>query len=106
MGVGYQVSAVHRFMYLDMASVQTRAVVKGENPLLDALGQPFAKIVVADGPLRTRSPAVDSVIAWRQRLDAQYREQLGEHLTWDERGTFETSDEVATSGDMGQRAPD
>jgi hypothetical protein len=98
MGVGYQVSAVHRLMYLDMASAHTRAVMKGENPLLDALGQPFTQIV--DGSLHNRSPAVESVLAWRQRLDAKYRDQLGEDLTWDERGTFETSDDVATSGDM------
>jgi hypothetical protein len=100
MGVGYQVSAVHRLMYLDMASVQTRAVVKDENPLLDVLGKTFAQIVVADGPLRTRSPAVESVLAWRQRLEAKYRDQLGEDLAWDEHGTFETSDDVATGADI------
>ena len=99
MGVGYQVSALHQMMYLDKASIQTRAVVKGEDPLLDALGQSFDQITVAKGPLRTRSPDVASVLAWRQRLQIKYRDQLGEELTWDERGTFEASSDVATSGD-------
>ena len=100
MGVGYQVSALHRLTYLDVAALHTREVVKGESPLLDALGQADGRMVVADGQVHTRSPAVESILAWRQRIGAKYRDQLGEDLTWNERDTFESSDDVATSGDM------
>jgi hypothetical protein len=49
--------------------------------------------------------AWDIRFQWRQRLDAKYRDQLGEDLTWDERGTFEASDDVATSGDVLMSVP-
>jgi hypothetical protein len=99
MGVGYQVSALHRLMYLDVAALHRRPVVKGEDPVLDALGDAGVN-TVADGPLRTRSPTVEGILAWRQRLESKYRDQLDGELTWDESSTFESSEDVATSEDV------
>lgn len=100
MGVGYQVSALHRLIYLDMAATHWRPVVRGENPPLDVLGDAAGVKTVADGVLRTRSPTVESILVWRQRLASKYLDQLDGELTWDERSTFESSEEVATSADL------
>lgn len=99
MGVRYQVSALHRLVYLDTAALHPRPVVKGEDPLLDTLADAGVKAVAA-GPFRTRSPTVESILAWRQRLGSKYRDQLEVELTWDESSTFESSEELATSEDM------
>jgi hypothetical protein len=96
MGVGYCVSPLHRLSHLDMTALQLRPVVRGEDPLLDAIGVE----TVAEGPWRFRSPTVESILAWRQALASKYNDQLGEELTWDERSTFETSEDVATSGNV------
>lgn len=70
-------------------------------PLLDTIKDTSGREAkTADGPLRTRSPTVDSVVAWRQRLASKYRDQLDEELAWDEGSTYESSDDVATSGDV------
>ena len=98
MGVGYSASPLHRVRYLDRAALQQRQIVRGESPLLDTLAALGAK-TVAEGPLRFRSPTVESILAWRQALASKHNDQLGEELTWDERSTFESSDDVATSGD-------
>lgn len=37
MGVGYQVSPLHRLIRMDMTQVHARPVVRGESPLLDAI---------------------------------------------------------------------
>ena len=52
------------------------------------------------GPLQTRSPTVASILAWRRRIATKYRNQLDETFTWDEDSTYETSEEVATDGDV------
>ena len=101
MGIGYQVSPLHRLMRMDTAEWHGRLAVRGENPLLDAIKDASGREVqIADGALRTRSPTVESILAWRQRLASKYRDQLDEELTWDEVSTYESSDDVATSGDV------
>jgi hypothetical protein len=99
MGVGYSVSPLHRQRYLDRAALQQRPSVRGESPLLDTLADLGAK-TIAEGPWRFQSPTVESILAWRQALAIKYTDRLGEELTWDERSTFETSEDVATSGDV------
>jgi hypothetical protein len=101
MGVGYQVSALHRLVRLETRELDTRSVERGENPVLDAISDASGRDVrVAKGPLRTRSPTIDSVVAWRQRIASKYREQLDEELTWNERSDFESSEDVGTHDDL------
>jgi hypothetical protein len=100
MGVGYQVSALHRIRSLDMSSLHTRTIVKGEDPLLDALAAGGMTLQVPTEPLRFRSATVESILAWRQGIADKYRDQLGEELTWDERSDFEASEDTATNADM------
>jgi hypothetical protein len=99
MGVGYQVSSLHRVVYLDTAALRLRPIVRGENPALDTLAGAIGADTVADGPLPWRSPTIESILAWRQRLSSKYRDQLNEDLAWDECSTFETSEDVASSAD-------
>jgi hypothetical protein len=101
MGIGYQVSPLHRLIRMNTAELHGRPAVRGENPLFDTIKDASGRDVqIADGPLRTRSPTVESILAWRQRLASKYRDQLDEQLTWDEGSTYESSDDVATSGDV------
>jgi hypothetical protein len=101
MGVGYQVSPIHRLIRMDTAGLKVRPASPGESPLFDAIrdatGSPAQ---VSDEPLRTRSPDVRSILAWRRRIGIKYRDQLGENLDWSERSTYEDSEDVATSGDV------
>jgi hypothetical protein len=57
-------------------------------------------VQVVDGPVRPRSPTVESIVAWREGLASKYRDQLHEELTWDERSNYESSQDVSTSGDV------
>jgi hypothetical protein len=101
MGVGYQVSPLRRLVRLDSARLNTRPAVPGENPMVDLVRDATGSDVqVADGPLRTRSPTASSILAWRQRIATKYRDQLDETFTWDEGSTYETSEDVATYGDV------
>src|SRR5690242_10036444 len=101
MGVGYQVSALHRLMRLETGKLDTRPAVRGENAVFDALsGASGKEVQVAKGPLRTRSPTIDSVLAWRQRIASKYQDQLDEVLTWNERSDFESSQDVGTRDDL------
>jgi hypothetical protein len=101
MGVGYQVSPIHRLIRMNTAGLKVRPASPGESPLFDAIrdatGSPAQ---VSDEPLRTRSPDVRSILAWRRRIGIKYRDQLGENLDWSERSTYEDSEDVATSGDV------
>jgi hypothetical protein len=100
MGIGYQVAPLHRLIVINTAELHSRPAVRGENPLFDVIKDASGRDVqVADGPLRMRSPSVESILAWRQRIASKYRDQLDEDLTWDEDSTYESSDDVATSGD-------
>jgi hypothetical protein len=99
MGVGYQVSPLHRIVRLDTTDLRKRPVGRGENALLDALGnRPGVQIV--DGPVRTQSPTVERIVAWRRGLARRYRGQLDEELTWDERSAYENSEDVGTGDDV------
>jgi hypothetical protein len=100
MGVGYQVSPIHRIIYLDMRDARQRAVGPGESRLVDALAHTPGLKTVTDGPVRTRSLTVERVLAWRQRLATKYRDQLNEELTWNERSNYATSEDVATTADV------
>jgi hypothetical protein len=55
---------------------------------------------VGEGTVRFRSPTLEDILAWRERLATKYRDQLDEGLMWDEGGTFETSEDVATRDDV------
>jgi hypothetical protein len=100
MGVGYQVSPLHRVSYLDLSAAHEKPIVRGENPGLDGLADVIGAKTTLAGPIRFRSPTVESILEWRQRLQAKYAEQLGEELSWDERSAFEDSEDVATRGDV------
>jgi hypothetical protein len=101
MGVGYQVSPLHRLIRLDTTNLRRRAMLRGESPLFDAIADASGKAVqLAEGPLHTRSPTIESILVWRQRIASKYRDQLNEELIWDERSTYEASDDVATNGDL------
>lgn len=112
MGIGYEVSPLHRIAYLDTAAMERQQMAAptpkndaGEQYVLDLLtGFPGAgtggKPKVIIGAPVFRYPAADTVIPWRDRLAAKYRGQLGEALTWDEGSDFEDGDDVATSADV------
>ena len=86
MGVGYQVSPIHRLIRMDTAGLKAQPASPGESPLFDAIKDATgAPAQVGDGPLRARSPDVRSILAWRQRIGSKYRDQLGENLDWSER---------------------
>jgi hypothetical protein len=99
MGVGYCVSALHRITYLDTFAMSTRVPVRGRDSTVDSLAAHLGA-KVGEGSARFRSPTVKDILAWRERLATQYRDQLDEGLTWDEGGTFETSEDVSTSDDV------
>jgi hypothetical protein len=101
MGIGYQVSPLRRSARMDTVGLGPRTALPGESPLFDAIEHATgAPVQVADGPLRTRSPDVECILAWRERIGSKYRDQLGENLNWNERSTYEDSEDVATSGDV------
>jgi hypothetical protein len=79
--------------------MSTRAPVKGRDSIVDSLAAHFGANV-GEGTARFRSPTVEEILAWRERLATKYRDQLDEALTWDEGGTFETSEDVSTSDDV------
>jgi len=88
-------------MRMETSKLDARPAVRGENALFDALSDASGREVqVAKGPLRTRSPTIDSVLAWRQRIASKYRDQLDEELTWNERGDYESSEDVGTHDDL------
>jgi len=99
MGVGYCVSALHRITHLDTSAMTTRPPVKDSNSTLDSVAA-LTGANVGEGTVRLRSPTMQDILAWRERLAAKYHDQLEEDLTWDEGTTFEVSDEVATCGDV------
>lgn len=100
MGVGYQVSPLHRLMHLNVSSMTLRAVAPGKDPILDTSAAATNANVVVGGPLEFRSPKPESIVAWRQRLASKYQDPLGEKLHWNEFASFERSEDVATSSDV------
>jgi len=96
MGVGNSASGFHRINYAaEPAPPAGYEPPPGLKDLADRLG-----LVVAPGPTRFRSPAVADIVAWRNRLAAKYRNQLGETLMWDEACEYDASEDVATSADV------
>jgi hypothetical protein len=96
--MGYQVSALHRLIYLDMSGLHERPIVRGESAVLDVLADAGVNTVV-ESPLRFRSPSVETILTWRQSLVDKYHEQLADGVTWDEASDFVASEDVSTSGD-------
>jgi len=94
MGVGYQVSALHDIRYLEPI----------EGARADAPPPSWLSLMPDaqwDGrPTRFVSPRQADIIAWRDRIAAKYRAQLGEDLTWDEDSDFSAGEETATSWDL------
>lgn len=99
MGVGYCVSALHRMTFLDTSAMSTRAPVRGRDSTVDSVAA-FWGAQVGEGTVRFRSPILEDILAWRERLATKYRDQLDEGLTWNEGSTFEVSEDVATSDDV------
>lgn len=94
MGVGYQVSALHDIHYLEP--------IEGAPP--DAPPPSWLSLMPNthwDGrPTRFVSPRQADIVAWRDRMAAKYRTQLGEDLTWDEGSDFSVGAEAATGWDL------
>ena len=99
MGVGYCASPLHRITHLDTSAMTSRPAVKGSGSTLDSVAEELGGNV-GEGRVRLLSPTVESLLTWRGRLAAKYRDQLEEDLTWDESSTFEVSEDVATSSDV------
>jgi len=94
MGVGYQVSALHKISYIE--PIEGAAPTKPPPDWL--MTMPNAQW---DGrPTRFVSPAVSDIIAWRNGIGAKYRRQLGEALSWDEASGFSVGGDTATSWDL------
>ena len=85
------VSALHRRSFLDTTAI------KAPNQIVASSDTSVAILIQDPRSLRYRSPAIESILAWRQRIANKYRDQLGEELTWNERSRFERSEEVAAS---------
>jgi hypothetical protein len=100
MGVGYSASPLHRIIYLDTSAITTGPPVKGRSVPPDSVAEQLGANVANEGTVRLRSPTIDDILAWRERLATKYRDQLEDGLTWDEGSTFEVSEDVATSGDV------
>jgi hypothetical protein len=78
----------------------TRPPVKGSDSTLESVAGNLGANVANEGTVRLRSPTMEDILAWRERLATKYRDQLEEELTWDEGSTFEISEDVATGGDV------
>jgi hypothetical protein len=100
MGVGYCASPLHRITQFDTSAMTTRPPIKGSDSPLESVAKQLGANVANEGTVRLRSPTIDDVLVWRERLATKYRDQLDEGLTWDEGSTFEVSEDVATSGDV------
>ncbi len=99
MGVGYSVSPLHRIAYFDTSAMTTRSPVKGSDSIIESVAENLSANV-GEGTVRLRSPTMEDIVAWRERLAIKYHDQLEEELTWDEGSTFEVSEDVGTGGDV------
>jgi hypothetical protein len=99
MSVGYTASGLHHISFLDEGALAAASQEPPAGlPPLDIAGLRYLK-----WPLPTRSPAIEEIVTWRDRLDASYKGQLGERLTWDETSAFTLSEDVAVSCDLALR---
>lgn len=92
MGVGYAASALHVIQYLDTGHVGT----DGSPPPSWLAALPGVRW---GGTAKYYSVPARDIIAWRRRIAAKYRSQLGERLTWNENGKWELSADVAVDAD-------
>ena len=96
MGVGYEVSPLHRISYSE--PIPGAEPKKPPDFITEALRNMGG---VWDGrPTRFVSPSVASILEWRERLNEKYRQPLGEDLNWDEESPFERGEDLATGADM------
>jgi hypothetical protein len=65
--------------------MSTRAPVKDRDSTVDSVAARLGA-KVGKGTVRFRSPTLEDILAWRERLATKYRDQLDERLTWDEGG--------------------
>ncbi len=65
MGVGYQVSALHRLTFLDTAALHLRPIVRGDDPQLDEIADAIGANRVAGGPFSIKSTATEPAINLR-----------------------------------------
>ena len=92
MGIGYSTSALHQISYLEPIP----GAPPSAEPIPDFLrGMPG--VIWDPRPLRFVSPSKAEIVAWRRRIAARYRSQLGEELYWDEDDEFEQSEDQPTS---------
>lgn len=97
MGVGFQVSALHRISYIE--TIEDAPATKPPPGWLAVM--PNTRW---DGrPTRYVSPAVADIVTWRARIAAKYHHQLGETLTWDEASEFVAGEEASTGWDFDLR---
>ena len=93
MGVGYCASALHLIAYI--AADETTATTEPPPGIPKLPGARYLRWPV---PLRHTPPV--EIVAWRARIAAKYRPQLGELLTWPEDSEFSASEDAATSCDL------
>src|SRR5438552_18535807 len=92
MGVGYSASALHLISYLDTQKSPS-------TPAPAWMGLPGARYYDF-AQAGFRSPAAAEIVAWRDRLAAKYRGQLGEALSWDEASDYSRSEDVGVNDDV------
>jgi hypothetical protein len=99
MGAGYQVSPLHKVIYVEPVE---GAPVKAAPPhILEVIASmpPDMPKMHWDGrPHVFRSPPAEDIIAWRKDFCRQHQSELGEDVDWDEKSAFEWSEDM-TSGD-------
>jgi hypothetical protein len=100
MGVGYQVSPLHKIAYADPVE---DAPVKPPPPhilwLTESMPPDMPRMRWDGRPLAFRSPALEDIIAWRAAFSRRHQAELGEELDWDEQSYFEQSEDNSTESD-------
>jgi hypothetical protein len=96
MSVGYEASGLHHISFLDEEDLTAASQEPPAGlPPFDIQGTRYLK-----WPLPTRSPTIEEIVTWLDRLAAAYKVQLGERLTWDETSAFTLGEDAAVSCDL------
>ncbi|MDQ0474843.1 hypothetical protein [Labrys wisconsinensis] len=98
MGVGYQVSALHRIGYAEpVESVETEKL----NPS-DFVGFLLrgAGISSRMGAVNLHYPSISDIKRWRSALNSKYKSQLQENISWDEDDEFSKSEDISSTSDI------